>query len=310
MSSRARMVAAVTLLSSSFAGSAAWAQATNLEAGKSASQLFASTCSACHKSPRGLLKTVSPPSLPDFLREHYTTGGEMASQLSAYLIANGAGDGKQAKHGADKQGASSDQPERQGRKNTNTPARPDDAPPVEGERQGRRRQATPGQTPEEGKPMAATEHGPDGRKLSAKQRNRLGKPPGPDEPSMANEPPKAEPKTEPAAGESGPDDKTNSEAREVTGNAGAKPDVAGKAVDEPKSGPAKPEAAKIDASNPATDRPAVGVPAIAAPSVAAGSASEPAGPQANVPAPSEPQAVTASVPPPAPAGPPAPPMSQ
>src|SRR5271155_2735281 len=92
MLSRARVFAAVTVLASCLAGSAAWAQVQNLEAGKSASQLFAGTCNACHKSPRGLLKTVSPGSLPGFLREHYTTSGDMASSLSAYLISNGASD--------------------------------------------------------------------------------------------------------------------------------------------------------------------------------------------------------------------------
>ena len=69
MSNRARIYAAVTLLAGCLAGPSAWAQATNLEAGKSASQLFAGTCNACHKSPRGLLKTVSPGSLSGFLRE-------------------------------------------------------------------------------------------------------------------------------------------------------------------------------------------------------------------------------------------------
>src|SRR5581483_2780586 len=44
MSSRTRIFAAVTLLASCFAGPVAWAQPTNLEAGKSASQLFAGTC--------------------------------------------------------------------------------------------------------------------------------------------------------------------------------------------------------------------------------------------------------------------------
>src|ERR1700743_3708959 len=100
MSSRARLFAAVTLLVSCLAGPAAWAQATNLEAGKTPSQLFAGTCTACHKSPRGLLKTVAPGSLSGFLREHYTTSGDMASQLATYLISNGASD--KSKQGADK----------------------------------------------------------------------------------------------------------------------------------------------------------------------------------------------------------------
>jgi hypothetical protein len=348
MSSRARVFAAVTLLSSCLAGSAAWAQATNLEAGKSASQLFAGTCNACHMSPRGLLKTVSPGALPGFLREHYTTGGDMASQLSTYLISNGASDSKQTKQGTDKQdkqGANGDQPERQGRKNRNTPAqeaaRPDDAPPpAETGRQGRRRQATPGETPEEGKPatnapaQAATERGPDGRKLSAKQRNRPGRPPGTDEPSMANEPPKAETKPEPARVESGPDDRVKGEPKEVMGNAGVKPDAVSKPGDEPKSepaklDPAKSEAAKIEApkdnTTPSADKPmarrdtvpaATPAPSAAAstpvpsPAVASGSSSEPPAAQPKAPASSEAPAMSASTPPPAPAGPPPPPMSQ
>src|SRR5471030_2536119 len=92
MLSRALSIATVTLLIGCFAGKPAHAQATNLEAGKSPSQIFAGTCNACHKSPRGLLKTVPAGSLPGFLRQHYTTSGEMASLLSAYLVSNGATD--------------------------------------------------------------------------------------------------------------------------------------------------------------------------------------------------------------------------
>src|SRR5580692_9634998 len=153
MLSRALRLAAVTLLAGCLAAPAAWAQAQNLEAGKSASQLFAGTCNACHKSPRGLLKTVSPGALPGFLREHYTTSGDMASQLASFLVSNGANDSRQAKQGADtKQGADkqggADQADRQGRKNRNAPAqeaaRPDDGPPpADGGRQGRKRLARP-----------------------------------------------------------------------------------------------------------------------------------------------------------------------
>ncbi len=64
----------------------------NLDAGKSPSQLFAGNCSACHKSPRGLLKTIPAGSLPGFLRQHYTTGPDMAGVLAGYLTANGAAD--------------------------------------------------------------------------------------------------------------------------------------------------------------------------------------------------------------------------
>jgi hypothetical protein len=90
MLSRALILATVTLLISDLA--AAPAQAQNLDAGKSPSQIFSGTCTACHKSPRGLLKTVAPGSLPGFLRQHYTTSPEMAGVLSSYLISNGATD--------------------------------------------------------------------------------------------------------------------------------------------------------------------------------------------------------------------------
>ena len=83
MLSRALSLATVTLLIGCFAAAPARAQATNLEAGKSPSQIFAGTCTACHKSPRGLLKTVPAGSLPGFLRQHYTTSPRhgLAAQL-------------------------------------------------------------------------------------------------------------------------------------------------------------------------------------------------------------------------------------
>ncbi len=90
MLSRALSLATVTLLIGCFAADPAQAQATNLEAGKSPSQIFAGTCTACHKSPRGLLKTVPAGSLPGFLQQHYTTSPEMASLLAAFLVSNGA----------------------------------------------------------------------------------------------------------------------------------------------------------------------------------------------------------------------------
>ena len=92
MLSRALSLATVTLLMGWFAAAPVRAQAQNLEAGKSPSQIFAGTCNACHKGPRGLLRTVPAGSLPGFLRQHYTTSSEMASLLSAFLISNGASD--------------------------------------------------------------------------------------------------------------------------------------------------------------------------------------------------------------------------
>ncbi|MGY4505673.1 hypothetical protein ACVWYH_009630 [Bradyrhizobium sp. GM24.11] len=86
MSSRALSLATVLFLVGFGATDAALAQATNLEAGKAPSQIFGQTCNACHKSPRGLLKTVAPGSLPGFLRQHYTTSPDMAGVLASYLI--------------------------------------------------------------------------------------------------------------------------------------------------------------------------------------------------------------------------------
>jgi mono/diheme cytochrome c family protein len=61
----------------------------NLDAGKSGSQIFAEVCSNCHRSPRELRSNAGT----SFLREHYTTGSDMASTMSAYLSGAGGGAG-------------------------------------------------------------------------------------------------------------------------------------------------------------------------------------------------------------------------
>ena len=155
MSSRALSLATVVLLIGFGATDAVLAQATNLEAGKAPSQLFAQTCNACHKSPRGLLKTVAPGSLPGFLRQHYTTSSDMAGVLASYLVSNGATDtryqakdggkdGKDKKDGAKDKEASTNpaqSPEHQGRRQrSQEAAKPEGeaaAPATEGARQKR-----------------------------------------------------------------------------------------------------------------------------------------------------------------------------
>ena len=337
MLSRARLFAAVAFLASCLAGQSALAQATNLEAGKSASQLFAGTCNACHKSPRGLLKTVSPGSLPGFLREHYTTSGDMASQLSSYVISNGASDPRQAKQGSDKPGADkqgadkqgqggNDPADRQGRKNRNAPpqeaVRPDDAAaPGEGGRQSRKRLGRQGEPADEATtpPQAAIERGPDGRRLKRSARPSQ---PGADEPPMANEPARMEPpkadsaKSEPAA------DKATLEAPRVeTGTAErTKPDTDAKSnevkIEAPRDAGAS-EKPVIRRDPTPTAQPAAAATPVPSPAPAAGSggssepaASPPAVAQPKAPVASEPPAVTASAPPSAPSGPPAPPISR
>jgi hypothetical protein len=64
------------------------ARAENLDAGKPAPALFAATCTACHASPKGLVKDRSGMGLVSFLRQHYTASPESANALAAYLTAN------------------------------------------------------------------------------------------------------------------------------------------------------------------------------------------------------------------------------
>jgi hypothetical protein len=65
------------------ASSAALAQ--DLTAGKTPAQLFASDCSACHRTPAGLAGNRDAPTLAAFLRQHYTTNPNAAGALAAYL---------------------------------------------------------------------------------------------------------------------------------------------------------------------------------------------------------------------------------
>jgi hypothetical protein len=116
-------LATVTLLTGCLTAVAVHAQ-ENLEAGKSPAQIFAGTCNACHKSPRGLLKSVPASSLPNFLRQHYTTSIGMASVLSSYLVANGAADTRyQGKDGARAADGAKQRPPRAAE--TTDPVRPD-----------------------------------------------------------------------------------------------------------------------------------------------------------------------------------------
>lgn len=329
MLSRALSLAAVTLLIGCFAPGGAEAQ--NLEAGKSPSQIFAGTCNACHKSPRGLLKTVAPGALPGFLRQHYTTSSDMAGLLSAFLVSNGATDtrygGTPPKAGTDakpeaRPGGAPDQLDRFGRRLR--PAAPQEADPREaarpdadglspqGEpgRHGRnaKRLARPGEPSEAARPaaegqtpdQAAVERGPDGRKLTAKQRLSKRGRPGPEEPPKSDAA-----KEEPAAGEAAKDDAPKSESAKVEGG---KPEEARPSGSE-KSESATSEAPRETGSGESAALRADPVPPVtsapAAPAGASSSAPE------SVPAPQPaPPAVTASAPPVPPAGPPAPPISQ
>lgn len=65
---------------------------TNLDQGKSASQIFASACAECHKAAHGLSHGKSSSALADFLGEHYTTNRDQAAALATYVLGGtGAG---------------------------------------------------------------------------------------------------------------------------------------------------------------------------------------------------------------------------
>ncbi len=70
---------------------------------RDAARTFASNCSACHKSPRGLAKSGQ---VAGFLRQHYTTGPEMSAAMAAYLVAAGAAPPEKKSAGKDDSAAS------------------------------------------------------------------------------------------------------------------------------------------------------------------------------------------------------------
>src|SRR5215213_7955466 len=220
MLSRALSLATVTLVIGCLAAGVAAAE--NLDAGKSPSQMFSNTCNACHKSPRGLLKSVSASSLPGFLRQHYTTGTDMAAMLSSYLISNVAADpryqGKdQAKQKGAKQDGKPDQPDRLGLRQPPAPAleaaRPDAerTPQGEGGRRGRdaKRFARPHAAPDAAKPdgLAPAQGATDSKSGVRQKQGRRGKRPA------AEEPPKTEPA---AAGDAAHEDASRNAAKAET----------------------------------------------------------------------------------------------
>jgi mono/diheme cytochrome c family protein len=79
------------LVLASLCALAAPAQAQNIDEGKSATQLYAATCSACHKNPSALAKGRFRATLASFLQDHYTTGMGEAWALAGYLASVDAG---------------------------------------------------------------------------------------------------------------------------------------------------------------------------------------------------------------------------
>ena len=331
MLSRALSLATVTLLIGCLSAGSGHAQ--NLEAGKSPSQIFAGACAACHKSPRGLLKSVPAGSLPSFLRQHYTTSSDMAGVLSSYLISNGANDPryqakdhpKGAKGGRDAgrdarqevNQSPEQQTERPGRRQRPGAApqeavRPDaDGLAPQGEaRPGHRakRAARPSETPEGATPADGQPQGAGEGKPSRKKLGRRGKPAEevkPDE-GARSETPKDESKGQTAKTDSAPKSEDKSEDRGAVEKPAKPADQSDSAkVDAPKGGE------RPDPVPPVTPAPPA---AAAAPSSAAAAPEPAASPAAAAsPTPAPPATATAPLPPAptgAPAGPPAAPVSK
>jgi len=93
------VVAAIVALG----GSVAVAQ--NLDQGKPAPKLFAESCAACHRSPRGLAKGRFHLTLYLFLQKHYSSSSSSAWALTSYLESVDSGKRVAAKSAA-KTGAS------------------------------------------------------------------------------------------------------------------------------------------------------------------------------------------------------------
>jgi hypothetical protein len=248
MLSRALILATVALLIVDFSASAP-VQAQNLEAGKSPSQIFAGSCTACHKGARGLLRTVPAGSLPGFLRQHYTTSPEMAGLLSAYLISNGAADkrygGGQPK--PDKAGKP-DQVDRQGRRLRGATSQEDARPGTESQQAAKPDEdgSRPARRGRNGKRLVRPTEPAEGEAATSERdarkstgRHRLGRrgSPGADEPSR-----------ESSKGDLLLDKKP---AAESTKEEGGKPAAEG-APEVAKPETAKSEAVKSDAPKEAT----------------------------------------------------------
>lgn len=69
--------------------SGAQTEPINLDEGKTAAQIFSSSCAVCHERPQGLAKKFGAGSLRGFLRQHYTIGTEQAAMLANYLTSGG-----------------------------------------------------------------------------------------------------------------------------------------------------------------------------------------------------------------------------
>jgi hypothetical protein len=103
---------------------------TNIDQGKSASQIFSNACAECHKSASGLGKGKSTSTVAEFLREHYTTGREQAAALAAYVVGGRdvvASPAAGKKSPAERAGAATPADAAQDKRHAQKPPKPDEA---------------------------------------------------------------------------------------------------------------------------------------------------------------------------------------
>jgi hypothetical protein len=292
MSGRALFLATVMLLVGCSAAERALAQATNLEAGKTPAQIFAGTCNACHKAPRGLLRSVPASSLSSYLRQHYTTSPEMAGVLASYLISNGASDTRVG--GAEKKGA----------KEGTREAKQEAKPPEQLDRWGRR--IHPGGAPVPEPTPASSGEQPQSPSQATIEATR--------EQNARQKLSKRKPGDESPKGEGAKEASTPGETAKPEG---AKPEAPSQSANAAPSADGESPALRPDPVPPVTPAPAVGsepAPANTPASVISAAISAETAPA--VPSPSRPVdppavvAATPALPPVPPAGPPAPPISR
>jgi hypothetical protein len=118
------MLVALGPLMMALAGSPAARAQTNIDQGKSASELFANYCAVCHKSTRGLANGRGGPALSQFLREHYAASREQAAALAAYVISAGGNAPAPKPERAKTEEPKTQEPKTQESKGQGRPARP------------------------------------------------------------------------------------------------------------------------------------------------------------------------------------------
>jgi hypothetical protein len=164
---------------------------TNIDQGKSASQLFANACAECHKSAGGLGKGKNAATVAEFLREHYTTGREQAAALAAYVVGGRDTVASPAPGRKPATATATTEEARPDRRHGQKPAKPDE---------------TPGIFPSFMNPIVRTEPPRENRPATANRNRR-------NEPATA---PTPEPPQEPAAVAPGPATAASAPPRQET----------------------------------------------------------------------------------------------